>query len=187
MKLTHHKNVRIFNSFIIIVSIINIFRIFSDGSAKPAKSLKKLRSSNEVASDSHFDYGEDDSQQFITPKTDHRKSRFKTESPMNRMTSPATKRVTLSLTPSRNAKTITAKQIKKQLNDSFAEDELNVNECGLVARNVRAERGKYLSLVVTPKMKSITAGDQNDDPMAMIRSNQRPIILKTWNASCNDP
>lgn len=149
--------------------------------------MKKLRTSNEVASNSHFDYDEDDSQQFITPKTDHRKSRFNTESPMNGMTSPATKRVTLSLTPSRNAKTITAKQIKKQLNDSFAEDQLNSNECGLVARNVRTERGKYLSLVVTPKMKSITAGDQSNDPMAMVRSNQRPIILKSWTDPCNNP
>lgn len=125
-----------------------------------------------------FDYVDNDNDGFTTPKADRRKSRFcntpNTPSSGIRSTSFSARgsAVFYELTPSGSKNLVTRKEIQHKL------EGIPNSERSPAVRNVKAETGKRLSLMLTPRPKAIMPASANDDFVFRMGTQQRPVLAK---------
>ncbi|XP_055312541.1 uncharacterized protein LOC129574485 [Sitodiplosis mosellana] len=138
--------------------------------AKQPKSTKKKRTSDEPMPD----YDENDYDGFNTP------GRRKTRAPNTPSTSSSFTAqgscIEVILTPSGSKNIVTRKEIQYKLNETMPN---SAEKCPSVVRNVRADKGKRLSLMMTPQPKAIMPPEIQSDNLFQMGIVQRPLIART--------
>lgn len=149
--------------------------------AKLPKSGKKKRPSNEPVSSTFSDYDDDDFNTFTTPTSNRRKSRvFNTPSSTTNSSSfvASGKCVEILLTPgSKNI--VSRKEIHAKL-EGTVPNSAKMNS--RLVRNIRADKDKRLSLMITPPPKAIMPADSSEDGLIQLKIRQRPLLVK----ACDD-
>lgn len=133
-----------------------------------------MRATNEPEQND-FDYVDNENDGFTTPKTDRRKSSFcNTPSSGIRSSSFIARgsAVFYGLTPSGSKNVVSRKQIQHKL------EGMPNSEGSPAVRNVKAETGKRLSLMLTPRPRAIMPASANDDLLYQMGTQQRPVIAK---------